>query len=79
MKIEITKINNTFDCGGFCLLTVSVQTFLSAELAFSALSLVPICSLTGDSGMMVGSVEALSDVSTTSSVVASTKHKKKPG
>lgn len=64
--------NHTFDCGGFCLLTVSVQTFLSAELAFLTFSLVPISSVTGDSGMMVGSVAALSDFSTTSSVVAST-------
>ena len=54
------------------MLTVSIQTFLSAELAFSTLSFVLISSLTGDSGMMVGSVAVLSDFSTTSSVVAST-------
>lgn len=54
------------------MLTVSIQTFLSAELAFSTLSFVLISSLTGDSGMMVGSVAVLSGFSTTSSVVAST-------
>lgn len=54
------------------MLTVSIQPFLSAELAFSTLSFVLISSLTGDSGMMVGSVAVLSDFSTTSSVVAST-------